>query len=663
MQNFQDSFSDHLVLQILSMSKDAVAVYTTPDLHIRFASEAMLYIWGKDASVLGKTLEEAIPELEGQPFAGLMKNVWKTGVTHSGTGRAADLKVDGKLQTFYFDYEYRAITGEDGRTICILHTATNVTERLRAQRVIAEKATSETQLRLELAASNQEMQLVNQELQTANETLVDSSNKLAESQSYLSSIMDKAPIGICILKGADHVIEVANETILKAWGRTAAEVLGKPHHEARPELKGQEVYRWLDEVFQTGITKINNEISVMLKDGDGLRQAYVNSVYQATRGKKGEITGVVVILEEITEKVIQRREADRIQDMFNLAVKAGEMGTFYYDPRTNLFSANETLKAWFGLPGERMMDLTLALNAIKEEDRQQVVDGIKRALTFGSGGQFDTEYTIIHPETSAPRMVKAKGRAFFDSEGNALSLNGTLIDITEPKREQQRKNDFIAMVSHELKTPLSSMKLYLELLQQHAGQQQDPVASGTLVKAVRQVKKMVVMINSFLNVSRLEAGKMSIEKQQFNMKDLFAEIEEETQTTVTSHLLTYQIETAMVNADREKISQVVHNLISNATKYSPAKTPVTINCYREDNYVIVSVTDKGIGVKKEDRERLFEQYYRVDADKGEQVSGFGIGLYLSAEIISRHDGDIWVESEPGKGSSFFFKISAIDLPG
>jgi two-component system, OmpR family, sensor histidine kinase VicK len=661
MQNLQDSFSDSLLLEILSMSKDAVAVYSTPDLHIRFASDAMLAIWGKDSNVIGKTLEAAVPELEGQPFVGLMKNVWNTGVTHSGTGRAADLHVDGKLQTFYFDYEYRAVTGKDGRTICVLHTATNVTDRLKAQRVIAEKATSETRLRLELAASNQEMQVVNNELKTANETLVDSSNKLAESQNHLSSIMDKAPIGICILKGHNHIIEVANETILKAWGRTAEQVLGKPHHDARPELKGQEVYQWLDEVFETGVTKINNEISVMLKEGEGLRQAYVNSVYQATRGKNGEITGVVVILEDITEKVIQRREADRIQDMFNLAVKAGEMGTFYYDPRTNLFSANETLKGWFGLPGDRKMDLTLALNAIVPEDRQKVVDGITRALLFSSGGQYETEYTIIHPETQQPRMVKAKGRAFFDNDKNAVSLNGTLIDITEPKREQQRKNDFIAMVSHELKTPLSSMKLYLQLLQQHAGRQRDPVASGTLVKAVRQVKKMIGMINSFLNVSRLEAGKMRVDKLVFDMKDMLAEIEEETQTTITSHTITYSSENVLVNADREKISQVMHNLISNAAKYSATKTTVIINCYREADHAVVTVTDNGIGVKPEDQERLFEQYYRVEADKGESVSGFGIGLYLSSEIIARHDGKIWVESEPGKGSTFLFKIPAINM--
>jgi PAS domain S-box-containing protein len=659
MQN-PESFSDQHLLQILALSKDAVAVYATPDLHIRFASDAMLKIWGKDRSVIGKTLEKAVPELEGQPFVSLLKSVWLTGETHSGTGRAAELEVDGKLHTFYFDYEYRAITDEKGQTTCVLHTATNVTDRLRAQRVIAEKATSETRLRLELAASSQEMQLVNLELKTANETLVHSTNKLAESQNHLSSIMDKAPIGICILKGRDHVIEVANETILKAWGRTAEEVLGKPHHQARPELAGQEVYNWLDEVFETGITKINNEISVLLKDGDGLRQAYVNSVYQATRGNNGEITGVVVILEEITEKVIQRREADRIQDMFNLAVKAGEMGTFYYDPRTNLFSANETLKTWFGLPGDSQMDLTLALDAIHSEDRQKVVDGIIRALTFESGGQFETEYTIIHPGTAEPRMVKAKGRAFFDSEKKALSLNGTLIDITEPKLEQQRKNDFIAMVSHELKTPLASMKLYLQLLQQHAGQKQDALVSGTLVKAVRQVKKMIVMINSFLNVSRLEAGKMSVDKQIFNMKEMLAEIEDETSTTVTSHPMIYKTDNVMVNADREKISQVVHNLISNATKYSTAKTPILISCSLENGYAVVAVRDEGIGVKEEHRKRLFEQYYRVDADKGESVSGFGIGLYLSAEIISMHEGSIWVDSELGQGSTFFFKIPALD---
>lgn len=163
------------------------------------------------------------------------------------------------------------------------------------------------------------------------------------------------------------------------------------------------------------------------------------------------------------------------------------------------------------------------------------------------------------------------------------------------------------------------------------------------------------MINGFLNVSRLESGKIHIDKQRFNMADLIKETARETTSLYSAHQFVFHpVESTIVEADQDKISQVINNFINNAVKYSKTGTTIQIACIQLAGDTQVSVQDEGMGIDKEDISRLFERYYRVN--NSNTISGFGIGLYLCAEIIERHQGRIWAESEPGKGSIFYFSL-------
>lgn len=840
--NAHSTINDTALLGVLFQSKDATAIYDSEDLHIRFVNKAMLGIWGKDDSVLGKTLEEAIPEIKGQPFTELLQNVWRTGETYVAKNTPAQLIIDGELTTLYFDFEYRAIKDAAGNTYCLLHTATDVTQRLNDWNDIQERIETEQQLVEELTAGNEELtslneeyitlneelaaisqenqesleQLamakkaggiglfdldvvndhlewderckelfgvsakqeityssdfvnglhpedreatvqavnqaynkdltggrynvkyrtvgvddgqvrwvhavgqvyfdmqdkparfigtviditdevaarikleesenrlqdaneelyaineeqssINEELRATNEELADtqtqllqSNNLLVESQTRLRDVLEQAPVGMCVLRGPDHVIEIANEAILNIWGRNRSEVMNKPHRIARPELEGQPVFTWLDNVYHTGKRQVNHEFKVMLRNGNSMREAIVNSIYEALRDSTGKINGVLVILEDVSETVKERQEAMRIQEMFNLAIDAGELGAFYYDPQSNLFTGNDMLKKWFGLGADEFIDLKIATDVIADEDRERVSLAIGNALNPASGGIYDIEYTIINPVTNAPRIVKAKGKTVFDAQNKPLSLNGMLLDITERKQDEQRKNDFIGMVSHELKTPLTSVKAYIQMLQGKAAKNQDSFTAGALDKVSNQVKKMTVMINGFLNVSRFESGKIHVDKQCFNVPQLFAEIEEEYITTIASHQVNFgPIPDINLTADRDKIGQVLNNLISNAVKYSPSGSTIHVDCLNKNGHIEICVKDQGMGVKPDDQQRLFDRYYRVKGDHMTAISGFGIGLYLCSEIIALHNGRIWVESEFGKGSTFCFSIPVED---
>ncbi|WP_162796279.1 ATP-binding protein [Pedobacter namyangjuensis] len=638
-----------LLLAALQTANEATAIYTTRELRIRFANDAMLKIWGKGASPIGMNLDDALPELAGQPFIDLLQRVWDTGVTSAGFDTPAQLVVDDKLQTFYFDFEYRAIQNEFQKTVCIIHAARDVTQRRQHMLRLEEKEEEAQVLNEEMAATLEELLSTNEEL---NQSLA----MLADSREHVRTIIEQAPIGICMLQGRELRIELANAEILRIWGRSEAEVVGKSHQSARPELHDQPMNDWLRAVYDTGIARTNTELRVLLHDKTGRREAFVNSIYKPIRSSKGNITGVLIILEEVTEQLARHREYQKSAHMFAMAVEAAGLGTFFYEPDTGLFSGNDTLKSWFGLSSGESMELSKAIESIYPEDRPLVAQAISDALDPNSKGDYFVEYRIKASEHEEIRMVEAIGRTIFDGHGTAVSLNGTLRDITEQKKDQQRKDDFISMVSHELKTPLTSINGYMQLMQRRAISSEDAPMQNLLEKAVKQIANMKSMIHGFLDVSRLESGKLVLNVSRFDIAALLATLDEEYRATVETHRIEVKrTESIIVNADMQKIAQVVQNLVSNAVKYAPSQTIISLNYRRDGEWLKVSVQDEGPGIALEDRENIFDRYYRAKNNESGIIAGFGIGLYLCREIIERHGGHIYLEESQG-GAKFTFAL-------
>jgi signal transduction histidine kinase len=268
--------------------------------------------------------------------------------------------------------------------------------------------------------------------------------------------------------------------------------------------------------------------------------------------------------------------------------------------------------------------------------------------------QFNIEYQINKLNDDKIVWVRCIGNIHYDDNGKPDFITGVIQDITEQKQDEQRKNDFIGMVSHELKTPLTSLSAYIQILQKEF-KGLDERLIGLLDKAYGQIKRMNRMINGFLTISHLESGKIHLNKQYFRLDKLLETITEEISMMGSDHQFKHLPgDEVIVFADQEKIINVISNILINAVKYSPGKTLVKVRCYKEGDSGIVSVKDYGIGIKSTEIEKLFERYYRVEDNKS--ISGFGIGLYLSAEIVHRHNGKIWVESKIGKGSTFYFSL-------
>lgn len=222
------------------------------------------------------------------------------------------------------------------------------------------------------------------------------------------------------------------------------------------------------------------------------------------------------------------------------------------------------------------------------------------------------------------------------------------------KELNQAKDEFIGMASHELKTPLTSINAYLQLLDKTVQNEQ---AKSFLTKTMRQIRRLSTFVSDLLDVSKIEAGKLQLNPVLFNVDDLIDEAIENVQYITVSHklILENRLGNVQVTADRPRIEQVLVNFLTNAIKYSPGKDKVLVNSSYKNNQLTIAVKDFGIGVPPAEAEKIFTRFYRVQ-ELNPTLAGLGIGLYISREIIERHHGKIWLESEPSRGSTFYFQI-------
>ncbi|SFA49386.1 His Kinase A (phospho-acceptor) domain-containing protein [Pedobacter suwonensis] len=231
-----------------------------------------------------------------------------------------------------------------------------------------------------------------------------------------------------------------------------------------------------------------------------------------------------------------------------------------------------------------------------------------------------------------------------------------LEEIEFRKQAEHKKDEFISIASHELKTPLTSVKGYIQLLQRSLKRDDKAVAQNHLEKASIQLEKLNELIVDLLDISKIESGKM-----KFNMKPFCADnmvnnaIEMLQQSNPDFKISKLGQTDEMIFGDEMRLEQVVINFITNAIKYAPGTDQVNVTVNIKDEKLYVAVKDFGIGISKEQQQKIFDKFYRVE-ENSNRFNGLGIGLYICSEIINRHGGTIGVNSVPDEGSEFYFII-------
>lgn len=533
-------------------------------------------------------------------------------------------------------------------------------------------------------------------------TFVDITEKTSyeTKQSVLSAIVESSDDAI-ISKDLNGIISSWNQGAQRIFGYTEKEVIGKPVSILIPKARLKEEDNILGQIRQGNKVKHFETIRVS-KTG---RLIPISLTVSPVKDMSGKIIGASKIARDITEQVKAQASIARNAQNLELLNSIGKvileklevkevlqqvtdvttqitgatLGAFFY----NTFDENGeafmlfTLSggAWesfepLGMPRTELFKPTFSYSEVVR------VDDITKDLRYNNNnplfgmpnGHLDVKSYLAVPVVSTsgeviggllfghpqPAQFRAEHEDLVESIASqaAIALENSRL-FEEIKTMSDKKDEFIALASHELKTPLTTIKGYLQLL---AKKKQDRVNALFLEKTLDQVAKLNALIADLLDVSKIEAGKLQFNLVHFDLRLLLKEVMETFPYTYKTHKIIFHdaIDPAIVYADKQRIEQVVNNLLTNAIKYSPAADLVEISIHKDPEIVTVKVKDYGIGLKEEHKSKIFTRFYRAEGVVN--VSGLGIGLHLTKEIIDRHNGQIGVESTFGVGSEFYFSL-------
>ena len=273
---------------------------------------------------------------------------------------------------------------------------------------------------------------------------------------------------------------------------------------------------------------------------------------------------------------------------------------------------------------------------------------------YSSGG---LDY-ISKPVDMNILLLKVKTFYRIYEQSRALNeMQTKLLEEIEFRKEAERKKDeFISIASHELKTPMTSIKGYIQLLERSLDKEDLETTRVRLHKVQNQVEKLNLLVADLLDISKIESGKLKFNKKYFSFDKILDHIVEiiEQANPQVKYIKKGQINTEIFG-DEMRIEQVIINFITNAIKYAPDSDEVHFTSELRGDEIYFSVKDFGIGMAKEHQQQIFDKFYRVE-ETSERFQGLGIGLYICQEIIERHEGKIGVNSEPDEGSEFYFTI-------
>lgn len=364
---------------------------------------------------------------------------------------------------------------------------------------------------------------------------------------------------------------------------------------------------------------------------------------------------------EQTYKAVKRARAEealrRSEERLRTILNAAEMGTWEWDINSDSLEWNEQVYVLLGLDPAKNKDKPKEkddfLQFIYPPDREAVSKELKKAMD--ETGIFQAKFRIIRAHDARIRWMKAYGRVI-RSKDNSTCMAGMIYDINEQEALKQQKDEFIGIASHELKTPVTSIKMYVELIRQRLEDNGDDQNADLVQKLDRQVNRLMEQINNLLDTTKIAEGHLPLHEKQFNLNELIEECVEVFQDTSEKHQIVFfqPGQPEVIKADRERIRQVITNLISNAIKYSPQGGEVTLVSEKTEHEVKVSIRDMGIGISEEMQDKLFKRFSRIG--ETHTYPGVGLGLYISANIIHQHGGTISVKSKPGQGSVFSFTL-------
>lgn len=388
-------------------------------------------------------------------------------------------------------------------------------------------------------------------------------------------------------------------------------------------------------------------------DREAQREFWALSQASAVYDEQAQLAIVIDSITDITDQKRAEIALRKSEESLRFMAESMPQKIFTATPNGDVDYFNQQWMEFTGLSFEQIRDWGWT-QFIHPDDVAENVRRWQHSLDTGEPFQFEHRFRRVD---GVYRWHLSRALPMRDENGAIKMWIGSNTDIHEQKMAVVMRDDFVSMASHELKTPLTSLKGFNHVLKRHYIQQDDTEAVTYLGKIEKQVDKLTALITDLLDLSQLQHGELAYSYEVFDLYTLAQEAVENAQGTMPTHRIhLHGRDGVLVSGDRDRIGQVLTNLLNNAVKYSPRSKEVIVHVSRNDGEARVAVQDFGIGIDAEYQQHLFERFYRVTDPVAQTYPGLGIGLYVSNEIIRRHAGSLQVKSEKGKGSTFTFSL-------
>ena len=600
-------------------------LYIGPDLRIQYVNDVMLRTWGKESSVVGKTIREALPELEGQPFFEQLETVYSTGVDFRGKEVKALLEINGKLQTGYYNYTYKALRKPNGEIYAIHHMSVDVTEQV--------------QYKL----------------------------KLIESEAAVRRLFEQTPVGIGIFKGESLIIENVNAALLHYGGRKYEDVINKPLFSVIPEMEGQGIKEIAHHVYRTGIPYTSPEARIKLLRNGKMETIYVHFAFQPRRDEHGTIIGLMVIANEITALVKARKRVEKNEQLLKNLANSMPQVVWIADRDGVVTYYNNGVREFAG--AKRGEDGAWTWEwTVHPEDMKASVEAWNSAVKNLT--PYQQEYRVLMVNGSY-RWHLSRAYPYQSDEG--IKWYGTATDVHDQKvlemnlenlvrertMELERSNDdleqFAHVASHDLKEPLRKIKTFAYKLKDEYQSTLGETGNTYVNKILHSTDRMYAMINGVLHYSSIQTiGHMPHPVDLNNIiknitLDLEILIQEKNATIDFAPLPTVKGTPAL-------LYQLFYNVINNSLKFSKENVDSFIEIKSSEidlkglQYFEIIITDNGIGFDEDYSEKVFTTFFRLHSK--DKYEGTGLGLALCKKIVERHNGFIFAQGDKNVGAQF-----------
>jgi PAS domain S-box-containing protein len=595
-------------------------------------------------------LDDALPWLKGKEFLNILDDVFNTRETYHESAARFEMKNNDVSETRYFNFTIKPLSAADGEVSGLIVMMIEVTEEVVSQQ------------------------------------------QIKKTQQELLAYFNDTPVGLSIVADEELNLKMVNPFMAKLAGRPAEMLIDKPMLEVMPELAGQGFDVKLREVLANGHPFTGKEVPVEVKRGDGREIIYIDHTFHPLVQSGGVITGVLVVVVEVTSQVLSRMQMEEKEAALRNAIELAQLATWNYDVATGVSILSPKHVMMFGLDSATST-ASESLELINPEDRERVSKAFFDALKPESDGRYECEYKAKNVKTGDEIIVRALGQVYYDKEKHPVKIAGTAQDVTVQRRAQaaletevekrtnelaeairtlnimnqelRRSNsnleEFAHAASHDLKEPIRKIQFFTNQLKNQLHNRLSEAESKSFTRIETASLRMGNLIDDLLLYSQVSDVTLEMENIDLNIK---------VQAVLEDLELVIQQKSAIIHVDplpvvwgyRRQVQQMFQNLISNALKYSKSNVRPVIQIlartHKEDGKIFhcIEINDNGIGFEQQYADKIFQMFTRLHGKS--EYGGTGLGLSIVKKVIENHHGFVRVESLPDQGSSFSIYLPA-----